>query len=132
MAEYKGKKIERGSSRGRSSKVFKAPKSKKKLPSESEVEQAKQQQDMKEGNYLKIVDYQKDKAENKEFDETLDSVSPEGKYQRPPLENLKEGARIRNRNRNNLSIKDVGLAAVGGTAAVLRQLFINPLLRGGI
>ena len=35
--------------------------------------------------------------------------------------------------RDTLKItRDVGLAAVGGTAAVLRQLFINPLLRGGI
>tara|TARA_R100000781_G_scaffold65230_1_gene41067 strand:+ start:23 stop:421 length:399 start_codon:yes stop_codon:yes gene_type:complete len=132
MAEYKGKKIERGSSRGRSSKVFKAPKTEK-LPSESEVEQAKQQQDMKEGNYLKIVDYEKDKAENKEFDETLDSVSPEGKYQRSTLDNLKEGVRIR--NRNNLSIKQIinntGYA-LGGAASLMIKSMLNPRLSGGI
>jgi len=36
-------------------------------------------------------------------------------------------------HRDSLKItRDTGLALVGGTAAVLRQLFINPLLRGGI
>ena len=43
------------------------------------------------------VDYKKDKEENKEFDEAVDSVSPEGKYQKPPLENLRKGVKIRNR-----------------------------------
>ena len=41
------------------------------------------------------VDYKKDQEENKEFDEAVDSVSPEGKYQKPSLENLKEGVKIR-------------------------------------
>tara|TARA_B100000029_G_C17567078_1_gene955408 strand:- start:165 stop:1838 length:1674 start_codon:yes stop_codon:yes gene_type:complete len=43
------------------------------------------------------VDYKKDQEENKEFDEAVDSVSPEGKYQKPPLKNLREGVKIRNR-----------------------------------
>ena len=38
-----------------------------------------------------------------------------------------------NKYRDALKItRDTGLALVGGTAAVLRQLFINPLLRGGM
>ena len=119
MSEYKGKKIERGSSRGRSSKVFKAP-TPDKLPSESEAEQAKQQQDMKEGNYLKIVDYSKTPKEEA-FDKAVDSVSPEGKYQKPPLENLREGVRVKNRD---------ALAIIGATAAAINQLLIRPLLPG--
>lgn len=43
------------------------------------------------------VDYKKDQEENKEFDEAVDSVSPEGKYQKPSLKNLREGVKIRNR-----------------------------------
>ena len=55
MAEYKGPKIERGSHREKGvgpNKVFKAPKPKK-LVSESEVEQAKQQDDMNRGDCLR-------------------------------------------------------------------------------
>ena len=54
MAEYKGPKIERGSHREKGvgpNKVFRAPKPKE-LVSESEVEQAKQQDDMNRGDYL--------------------------------------------------------------------------------
>ena len=131
MTEYKGKKIERGSSRGRSSKVFKAPKPKpNELPSESEVEQAKQQQDMKEGNYLKIVDYQKEAQP--EFDKSMEDYR-----QKKPTLTEKERIQIlsdnaKKRNRNSLSIGDTSLTLVGGTAAILRQLLINPLLGGGM
>ena len=55
MAEYKGPKIERGSHREEGvgpNKVFRAPKPEK-LVSESEVEQAKQQDDMNRGDYLR-------------------------------------------------------------------------------
>jgi hypothetical protein len=73
---------------------------------------------------LKIVDYKKDQQENKEFDDALDSVSPEGKYQKPPLKNLRKGVDIR--NRTNLTIQALtGVAATGLT--ILKQLMINPL-----
>ena len=42
------------------------------------------------------VDYQKDVEENKEFDKTL---NPKGDFQRPSVEQLKQGVKIRNKSR---------------------------------
>ena len=77
---------------------------------------------IKKGN----VDYSKTKQEA-DFDEAVNSVSPEGTYQRPPLENLREGVKIR--NRNNLAIQGLTGVAVTGFAIMneLRKLMINPL-----
>ena len=46
------------------------------------------------------VDYSKTKQEE-EFDQAVDSVSPEGKYQKPPLENLRKGVKIRQKENLN-------------------------------
>lgn len=69
------------------------------------------------------VDYSKT-AKEKEFDKAVDSVSPEGKYQRPPLENLRRGVRIKNMNRDALAI-------AGFVGATINQLLIRPILEGG-
>lgn len=81
---------------------------------EIDVEELKRQKDMEDRDFLQDPEApydfnqamqiggslaEQDAQKNKVFDEAIDSVSPEGRYQRPPLENLREGVRIRQKNR---------------------------------
>ena len=81
------------------------------------------------------VDYKKDQMDNEEFDKAIDSVSPEGKYQKPPLENIREGVKIKKKQNLNIDLNktwqgaktvenwydpfDVGAAAAANTIEFL-------------
>jgi hypothetical protein len=108
--------------------------------------QAVQDADMKEEKYLKdpetevdtskplqikkgTVDYSKTNQE-KEFDDAVDSLSHEGKYQRPPLKNLRRGVEIK--NRTQLAIQAASSAVAAGSIKLLRELLINNPLRGAM
>jgi len=108
--------------------------------------QAVQDADMKEEKYLKdpetevdtskplqikkgTVDYSKTNQE-KEFDDAVDSLSPEGKYQRPPLKNLRRGVEIK--NGTQLAIQAASSAVAAGSIKLLQELLINNPLRGAM
>lgn len=70
-------------------------------------------------------DYKADKEKNKVFDDTVGSVSPEGKYQKPPLENLQRGVKVRQDEKINVE-SGWPEETVNGPSAVI-ETKSNPL-----